>query len=290
MLSIGAASDRLCLVAILLSAITFSTITPAKSDTLLERGDYLVNSIVACGNCHTPQTPSGPLKGMELAGTFLIEEKDVFKAYASNITPDRETGIGNWSEVDLKRAIRDGIRPDGSIIGPPMPIGLYKKISDADLDAIVAYVRSVPAVKNKVQRSLYMVPLPPSYGPAAKNVKTPDSGDALSYGAYLAGPLGHCIECHTPFVNGQPDYANRLGAGGFEFHGPWGVSVSANITSHANGLKGRSDAYLATVITTGKRPDGSTLLPPMGFSYYVNLKPDDLAAIITYLRSLPPKP
>lgn len=269
-------------VAILLSA-------PAQPETLLERGNYLVNSIVACGNCHTPQTPTGPADNMELAGTFLIEEKGVFKAYASNITPDPDTGIGNWSDADLKRAIRDGIRPDGSIIGPPMPIGLYKKISDGDLNAIVAYVRSVPAVKNKVQRSLYMVPLPPGYGPPANNVKAPGRDDALSYGAYLAGPLGHCIECHTPFVNGQPDYANRLGAGGFEFHGPWGVSVSANITPHENGLKGRSDEYLKTVITTGKRLDGATLLPPMGFSYYSNLKSDDLDAIITYLRSLPPK-
>ncbi|MDH3537759.1 MAG: cytochrome c [Gammaproteobacteria bacterium] len=266
------------------------TSPPVRAETSLERGAYLMNSIVACGNCHTPQTPAGPAPGMELAGTYLIEEKGVFTAFAPNITPDPETGIGGWSEMDLKKAIRDGIRPDGSVIGPPMPIGLYKGISDQDLDAIVAYVRSVPPVKNQVQRSLYQIPLPPNYGPPAANVQAPSSDDTLAYGAYLAGPLGHCIECHPPFTDGHPDYANRLGAGGVEFIGPWGKSVSANITPHADGLKAKTDDYLASVITTGKRPDGSTLKPPMGFSYYRNLRQQDLAAIIGYLRSLPPLP
>lgn len=264
--------------------------TPGHAESLLERGDYLVNSIVACGNCHTPQAPSGPVEGMELAGTYLIEMQGVFKAYAPNITPDEETGIGRWSDADLKRAIRDGLRPDGSVIGPPMPIGLYKKIADDDLDAIVAYVRSVAPVKNRVQRSLYMVPLPPNYGPPAVDVEAPSRDDILARGAYLAGPLGHCIECHTPFEQGHPDFANRLGAGGVEFNGPWGLSVSANITSHENGLKNRDDEYLARVITSGQRPDGSRLRPTMGFAYYRNLRKDDLAAIIAYLRSLPPKP
>src|SRR5512139_3233667 len=122
----------------------------------LERGRYLVESIVACGNCHTPQGPNGPLAGKTLAGGFLIEEK-AFTAYAPNITPDPETGIGRWSEAQIATAIREGRRPDGSLIGPPMPIGFYRGISDSDLAAIVAYVRSVPAVSNRVPRTVYRI-------------------------------------------------------------------------------------------------------------------------------------
>ena len=115
--------------------------SPLAAETLLERGTYLVRGIVACGNCHSPKTPAGgPAPGMELAGGFLIEF-DKFTAYASNITPDAETGIGTWSDAEIMTAIREGQRPDGSIIGPPMPIGLYRGVSDRDLDAIVAYQR-----------------------------------------------------------------------------------------------------------------------------------------------------
>ena len=81
-----------------------------------------------------------------------------------------------------------------------------------------------------------------------------------------------------------------LGRGGFEFHGPWGVSVASNLTSHENGLAGFSDEELATMITTGQRPDGSPMLPPMPYGYLAAMSEDDLAAIILYLRSLPPLP
>ena len=99
----------------------------ATGETLLERGTYLVNSIVACGNCHTP--PAGPLQDVEFAGTFLIEEPP-FTAFAANITQDKETGIGSWSDTQLVKAIREGIRPNGSLIGPPMPIDQYRGLSD----------------------------------------------------------------------------------------------------------------------------------------------------------------
>lgn len=267
-----------------------------SAESLLERGDYLVNSIVACGNCHTQQTPKGPNMEKRLAGTFLIKEP-VFTAYAPNITPDKQTGIGKWSKTQLIRAIREGVRPDGSIIGPPMPIVLYRGLSDRDVDAIATYIMAQPAVRNEVPKSIYNIPLPPSYGPPVKNVADVPRGDKLAYrdyqlayGAYMAGPLGHCIECHTPFVKGQPDFANRLGAGGFEFHGPWGVSVSANITSHKqDGIAHYSDAEIDAIVRTGKRADGTPLLPPMGFYYYKNINKADMAALIAYLRTLPPK-
>ncbi len=260
------------------------------AETLLERGTYLMNGIVACGNCHTPQTPTGPVPGMELAGQFLIEEEGLFKAYAPNITPDQETGIGKWTDAQIRTAIREGKRPDGSIIGPPMPIGLYRGLSDRDVDALIAYLRAVKPVRNVVEKTIYKIPLPPSYGPPVSGVADVPRDDKIAYGAYLAGPAGHCTECHTPMIKGRPDFENQLGAGGFAFHGPWGVSVSANITPHGDGIKNYSDSDLATVIRTGVRPDGSRLLPPMGVYYYANINDADMAALIAYLRQLPAKP
>lgn len=264
---------------------------PASSETLLERGTYLINGIVACGNCHTPQTPTGPAPGMELAGGFLIEEP-AFTAYAPNITQDKETGIGAWTDAQIIKAIREGIRPDGSVIGPPMPIGLYRNMSDADVKAIVAYLRTVPPVRNAVPRTVYRIPLPPGYGPPVTQVAEVPRNSIENYGAYLAGPLGHCIECHTPLgKNGVPDFKNRLGAGGNSFPGPWGVSVAANITPHPDGnAGGYTDAQLKTVITTGVRPDGSRLLPPMGVYYYKNINDADMEALVAYLRTLKPQP
>ena len=104
----------------------------------------------------------------------------------------------------------------------------------------------------------------------------------------LAGPLGHCVECHSsPGANGAPDMENALGAGGFVLYGPWGVSVSANITP--SGIGGKSDAEIRQEITTGMRANGTRLMPPMAFSYYANLTSEDLDAIVAYLRTLPPK-
>src|SRR5215510_12198324 len=114
----------------------------ASAQSPLARGTYLMNGIVACGNCHTPQTPQGPVAGKELAGGTPFRE-GFGVAYAPNITPDAETGIGKWTDEQIIAAIREGKRPDGTIIGPPMPIVLYRGISDDDARAIVAYLRKV---------------------------------------------------------------------------------------------------------------------------------------------------
>lgn len=264
---------------------------PAAAETPLERGTYLMNGPAACGNCHTPITPEGrPIAGQELAGR-LVEDIEPFTAYAPNITPDEETGIGGWTDEEIITAIREGKRRDGSIIGPPMPIGLYRDMSDTDVEAIVAYLRTVPPVRNEVPKSTYRIPLPPDYGPPVGSIVDVPQGMTVEYGAYLAGPVAHCLECHTPMGDkGHPDFENRLGAGGFEFHGPWGVSVSANLTPHADGLAGYSDEEIVAMVTTGTRPDGSKMSPPMGYAYYANIRPDDLKAIVAYLRSLPPLP
>lgn len=272
-----------------LAAMTLVVCGGSQAETLLERGTYLMRGIVACGNCHTQQTPDGPVPGMELAGGLRISEPGVFELETPNITFDKETGIGGWTDEQVIAAIRDGRRPDGSIIGPPMPIGQYRGMSDRDARAIVAYMRTVKPVRNKVAKSQYMIPLPPAYGPPVANVAEVPSDDAVAYGAYLAGPLGHCAECHTPQIEkGMFDYENRAFGGGLQFHGPWGISASANLTPHEDGLADYSDADIKRAITTGKRPDGSPLMPPMGYSYYKNISDSDLNAIVAYLRTLKP--
>jgi mono/diheme cytochrome c family protein len=278
------------LAATMAAALAQSPVAPStdSAQSPLARGTYLMNSIVACGNCHTPQTPQGPVPGKELAGGTPFRE-GFGTAYAPNITPDPETGIGKWTDRQLITAIREGTRPDGTVIGPPMPVPLYRDISDEDAQAIVAYMRAVPPVANKVPKSEYKVPLPPSYGaPITAAVAAPPKSDKLAYGAYLAGPLGHCIECHSsPGPNRAPDFVNHLGAGGMSFNGPWGTTVARNITP--TNLGTWLDSDIKKAITEGVRPGGERLKPPMAFGYYKNISRDDLDAIVAYLRTLKPK-
>jgi mono/diheme cytochrome c family protein len=268
----------------------FSSSSWSADDPQLRRGGVLMNGIVACANCHAVRDDKGQLVGDKgMAGGMKFDDGP-FVAYAPNITPDRETGIGAWTDQQLAKAIREGIRPDATVIGAPMPIGLYRGISDDDLKAIITYLRAQPAVKNKVAKSDYKMPLPPNYGPPVGKVSAPPKSDLMRYGAYLAGPLGHCIECHTPMVNGRFDFANSTGAGGFVFKGPWGSSVARNLTPHDSGLKNWSDAEIARAIRTGVSRDGSRLKPPMAFPWYSNINNDDMKALTAYLRSLKPVP
>ena len=260
----------------------------AAAETPLERGTYLVQGIAGCGNCHTTRGPDGrPLAGMELAGSSDFFDVPEMHINTPNITPDPETGIGGWSDEQIITAIREGRRPDGRMLGPFMPFEMYRGISDTDVKAIVAYLRQVPPVRHEVPRSIFNIPIPESYGPPVEHVADVPRDNKIAYGAYLAGPVGHCIECHTPMTEAGFDYANRLGAGGNQFPGPWGISTSANITP--TGLKSRTDDDIKKIITTGVRPDGSPVLPPMGFAYYAHISDSDLDAIVAYLRSLPPK-
>ena len=274
----------------LATMIFFAGPAPAADNALLKRGNELQNGIVACSSCHSQRDAQGkPIAELGLSGGMKFDTGS-FVAYSGNITPDNETGIGRWTDQQLGKAIREGIRPNGTMIGPPMPIGLYRGISDADLKAIIAYLRAQKPVKNQVAKSDYKMPLPSNYGPPLGKVSAPPKSDLVAYGAYLAGPLGHCIECHTPMVKGHFDFANSAGAGGAFFKGLWGASVSRNITSDASGLKNWSDAEIARAIRTGVSRDGAALKPPMPFDSYRNISDGDIKAIIAYLRSLKPVP
>ena len=262
-------------------------------EAVLERGAYLVNGIVACGNCHTPRNADATANtDMRLAGGFVIEEPG-FTAYAPNITQDLETGIGAWSDEEIMRAIREGVRRDGTIIGPPMPIPSYRGMSDSDVRAIVAYLRTVTPVRNKVPRSVFNIPLPESWGPPLGTVADVSRDDLLAYGTYLGNALGHCMECHTPMVDGSFDFS-RTGAGGFLLQKPLGLeiaAVTANITPHPEqGIGAWTDEEIKTAITQGISRDGRKLAPIMAFPYYRNISDEDLDALIVYLRSIPPQP
>ena len=257
----------------------------ALAEPSLERGTYLVEGPAACGNCHSPQGPEGPIPGMALAG-MMVEQNEGFTAIASNITP--AGAVGSWSDGELARAIREGIRPDGSVIGPPMPIGLYRGLSDDDLMSIVMYLRQVPAVENDPGESVYNIPLPPAYGPPIDTVAAIPEGVTVEYGEYLAGPIAHCMECHTTFGPQGPMFDSHLGAGGFAFNGPWGTSIAPNITP--TGLSEYSDEELGRMIVAGLRPGDVPMLPPMPYPYFAKMTDDDLAAILLYLRQLPALP
>jgi mono/diheme cytochrome c family protein len=267
--------------------------SPTAAEDLLGRGEYLVEGIVGCGNCHNGRDENGELvPGMEFAGNFVIEEP-IFKAYAPNISPDMETGIGSWTDEEIERAIRHGISQDGHMLGPPMAFypPFYPNISSEDMDAIIAYLRSVPPVRNEVPPYELRMELPPSWGPPTEEpVLAPPRSDQVAYGEYLA-QIGHCTQCHTPLVNGAEDFT-RTGAGMNIYPQPFGydwTAISANITSHETlGIGAWTDDEIKRAIVYGISRDGRELLPFMGFSFYERISDEDLDAIVAYLRTLPP--
>jgi mono/diheme cytochrome c family protein len=273
-----------------LAGVLAATLT-AAAQTPVERGNYLVNGILTCGNCHTPRAPGGALAmDRQLSGGPQEWDTPTFKVRGSNITPDRDTGIGSWSDADIKRALVDGVRPDGRQLAPIMPYGFYKVFAPGDLDAVVAYLRSVAPVSNKVQEPVYKGPLHADIPPGGEKPMTPaDLSDPVKRGFYQV-TIGHCMECHSPRVNGRSDLVNGLGRGGEEFKGPWGVSVSSNITSHREkGIGAWSDAEIKRAITQGVRKDSTRLKPPMGFAWYARMSDADLDDVVAYLRTVPAK-
>ncbi len=260
----------------------------ASAETALERGEYLVRGPMGCGNCHTPMGPQGEIQGQELAGR-LVEETADYTAIAPNITP--AGAVGKWSDAELAKAIREGLRPDGTIIGPPMPFTFYKHLSDNDVAAIVAFLRTIPAVENDPGKSVYNIPLPPAYGPPVTSVADIPRGPTVEYGQIPRRAGGALPRMPQPDHPAGPRPDPKLGQGGYEFKGPWGVSVAPNLTSDPEaGIANFTDEELAVMITQGKRPDGTAMMPPMPYGHFARMTGDDVKAVIAYLRTLPPLP
>ena len=183
-----------------------------------------------------------------------------------------------------------GIRPNGVPLAEIMPTSYYKILTPGDLNAIVAYVRTLKPISNKVPDPVYKIALPHVVFPGAERPMAPAAmRDKLKRDFYLV-TIGHCMDCHTPLGSRGRDFVNDLGKGGFELKGPWGVSVSRNITSNkTKGIGAWSDAEIKRAITQGVAKDGSKLKPPMGYSYYAGMTNADLDAIVAYLHTVPAK-
>ena len=263
----------------------------ANAQTAVQRGDYLVNGILTCGNCHTPRGPGGVLDmTKELSGGPQTWDTPQYRVKGSNISQDRESGIGAWTEDQIKQAVQNGVRPNGTPLSPQMPFGYYKIFTPSDLSAVVAYLKSVKPTRNEVEPPIYKAPMHVEIPPGAERpFGDADMDDPVKRGFYLV-TIGHCMECHTKRGNEPIDFKNSLGKGGEEFKGPWGVSVARNITSHKEkGLGAWTDVEIKAAITQGKRRDGTQLKPPMGFGMYAKMTEPDLNAIVAYLRTVPPK-
>jgi mono/diheme cytochrome c family protein len=264
------------------------------------RGDYLVNTIMACGNCHSPRDAEGKTIADKAFSGGLTFTTPAFIATAPNITPDVETGIGSWSDAEIKRALVEGMRPDhGRLAGVPlaaiMPANFYRALLADDLDAVVAYLRTVKPIRSEAPEPVYKAAVHrDAYPDAEAGFDKTMFADPVRRGAYLV-TIGHCMECHSTRSRGVSAYTNGLGGGGRTFPprpgSPEGTpdSVAANITSHPTaGIGAWSDQEISRAITHGVARDGRTLKPPMAYSFYAGLKQADLADIIAYLRTVPP--
>src|SRR5215475_7512820 len=125
------------LVAVLGTAMVATATAQFAQPDLVERGAYLVNTIMTCGNCHTPKGLPAAIAGKDFSGGLSWDEPP-FKVTAPNITPDKSTGIGDYSAADIKKALIDGVRANGVPLAPIMPSGFYAILTPSDADAIVA--------------------------------------------------------------------------------------------------------------------------------------------------------
>jgi mono/diheme cytochrome c family protein len=253
---------------------------------LVARGQYLVNGPALCGNCHTERGPDlRPIMSKFLAGGEKFTSP-VFVTYSRNITPDKNTGIGTWSDAQIIKAMREGISKEGKTLGPPMPFEMFNQMADDDAKAIVAYLRTARPLHNEVPEPTYKIPLKPE--PAAKGNAAPPKSDKVAYGRYMT-TMAHCLECHTPQVGPARDYDHQLGAGGFVFEYAGALVRSRNITSDKEtGIGDMTDAQIKRAIAEGIDREGKQLIPLMPYLFLKSLTNEDLDAIVAYVRTLPP--
>jgi mono/diheme cytochrome c family protein len=300
----------LLLLSLALTACTGKYIRPTTGARIegtpdrLARGNYLVNQVTACGVCHTPRLGGGWLGGERtdafLAGGSTFDDPEGFKVVTPNITQDRETGIGAWSDDEIMRAVRDGIAHDGRLLMPPMPFISWQVMSDEDARAIVAYLRTVPPVKNAVSRDGNHFPffmraaakLGAIHHPPAHDVPEPPRTDPQAYGAYLV-KVGGCWECHSLGKTGPTDDEGRLMSGSRMALGErdYGVIYARNLTPDLKTGLGKYNAeQIKQALKTGKRLDGKVMAPPMSLfiPHLSTWNEEDLDALVGYLMKLKP--
>src|SRR6202158_4105456 len=159
-------------IGIACGAVLLATCGSASADSPAERGDYLVNTIMACGNCHSPRDVNGKTIAEKAFSGGLTFNTRACVATAPNITPDVDTGIGSWSDAEIKRALVEGMRPDhgrfaGVALAAIMPANFYRALLADDLEAIVAYLRTVKPIRNEAPDPVYKAPVRGDYYPDA---------------------------------------------------------------------------------------------------------------------------
>ena len=255
----------------------------------VKRGEYLAKA-AGCLGCHTEDKKdaiafSGGRALKTPFGTF----------YGPNITPHAEAGIGKWTETDFARALRHGTRPDGANYFPAFPYPSFTGITDSDVRDLWVYLRTLPASAQASRPHDVGFPYNLRFAVTfwkwfffTPGAHTPDPklSPEINRGAYLATALGHCGECHTPrnFMGGPK--RDRFLAGG---KGPEGKDIP-NLTP-AKLKKKWSDKDLLDFLSSGQTPDGDVPAEAMGEvirNTTGQLTASDLAAIVAYLRSLPP--
>jgi hypothetical protein len=249
------------------------------------RGRYLAEGLLGCESCHSQKdwTKHGAptIAGTQFAGQEMNIEGFPGVANAPNLTPDRETGGGDWTDDEFARAIREGIGHDGRTIFPMMPYVEYRKLSDEDVASIVVYLRSLQPVKHAVPPTRVNFPVSvlvrSAPQPVTEPVHGPNPMDRLATGKYMVS-VG--CGCHRA--------VESIDFGGGEYlKGPWGEATSANITADVSGIGYYDEATFVKVLRTGY-VGARKLNSIMPFGEFQNLTDDDLKAIFAYLRTVKP--
>jgi mono/diheme cytochrome c family protein len=256
--------------------------------SLVERGEYLARA-ADCMVCHT--TPGGKdyAGGLGFKLPFGI-------LYSTNITPDKETGIGNYSDQDFLNAVHRGIRSDGARLYPAMSFTAYTYMTDADALAIKAYLFSLPPVRAAAPANTLAFPFNQRwslvfwstlFNPDTRFQPDTSRSPEWNRGAYLAEALAHCGECHTPR---NPAFAldNRRKFAGAVTAGWRAFNISSDKTT---GVGGWRDEDLVSYLSVGHADGHGTASGPMGEAVdhsFSQMAPEDVRAMVAYLRSVPP--
>ena len=276
------------------------------------RGQYIVDHLAACIDCHTPRDQMGALdltrylSGADCFIDAIPDDPDSGCLSSRNLTNDA-TGLMTRTDAQIKAMFMDGHRPDGTNLIPVMPYYIFHNLTEADADSIVLYLRTVPAVDHTVAPNQFPFNTPPAQAAApldpATDIPMPTVVDASTVrGRYLAAEAGLCIECHTPrksqdfrdfdttkwFAGGDGFPAAALGIPSPPFPA---IIYTANITPDATGIMDYTQADVVKAIKTGIDKEGHALCPPMpagAMAAYAGITDEDANDIAAYVRALPP--
>lgn len=263
----------------------------------LERGRYLVESVAHCFGCHGRQDFKNkfgqPKPGTKGAGEVVKNEAFDGVPFPDglvhpNITPDKETGAGTWSDAQFERAIRHGIGHDGRELLDFMPYAFFRSMTDEDVASVIVYIRSLPAVRNALPKRNLPFPVKVNLHPEMEPPLPRDANEQVKHGWYLVR-IAQCNDCHTPNDEHGNPRADMMFGGGARMKGAWGDVVTPNITPDPSGISHYDETMFIKTIRSGRASGGVRQLNPlMPYSYFRNMTDDDLKAIFAYLRTIKP--